>query len=385
MIAARNQARLKSTNAWTDLWRLRNQITEKIQLADAPLGLKIKDPNLNMYDYSALVGGDLDALKQKDPSIEIDLQKFVQMRTDWQRLADDEYSVDQELDSLKKGLDQNRADLKLAEDSSRLVLPTEEGKSVPDDQRAQIENAIYEFDAMYGVWCGLVYRLTLVPTDVLVLGLVIVMGLLGSSLQLVYVYITQYEQKSVSYYLIRPFFGIIMAFVIYIVAKAGIPLVTDATRLGTTTAINPYFISFIAIISGLMSERALGSLVRLGTNYFRDTDGAEPLRWARTDLSQAFQDAKRDPDKLRVLLKAKPSEWEDWIKAKEPMPGSAQVMIAGVLEKSRRDLFTDMPPEADQPPAHQQLHDREPEATESGQQGQAESDHFTPPAEPPSK
>jgi hypothetical protein len=33
------------------------------------------------------------------------------------------------------------------------------------------------------------------------------------------------------------------------------------------------------------------------------------------------------------------------ISGKESIPANAQTMIAGVLEKSRRDLFTDLPPE----------------------------------------
>jgi hypothetical protein len=361
---ARNQITGKQNKSWTDLLRIRDQLSEKVLPVDSALAIKLKDNTTSIYEYSTLVFQKLDQLQTKDPSISDDLRAFVQARVEWQKDAHAAYVLNEEIESLTKGIEANRTDLKLAEDSSRLVIQGEQGKTVPDDQRAQIENAIYEFDAMHDVWWGLVYRLTLIPSDVLVLALVIAMGLLGSSLQLVYVYVTQFEQKSVSYYLVRPFFGIIMAFVIYIVAKAGIPLVTDTTRLGTTTSINPYFISFIAIISGLMSERALTSLLRLGTNYFRDTDGTEQSRWARTDLTKSFQEANRDPDKLRKLLKAKTSEWDEWIKGKEPMPGSAQVIIAGVLEQDRRDLFTDIPPDADQKPQDQQSEQDEPKSKE---------------------
>jgi p-aminobenzoyl-glutamate transporter AbgT len=42
--------------------------------------------------------------------------------------------------------------------------------------------------------------------------------------------------------------------------KAGVPIVADASKLGGDTPINPYFVSFLAIISGLMSEKGIASL-----------------------------------------------------------------------------------------------------------------------------
>src|SRR3954469_21931310 len=48
--------------------------------------------------------------------------------------------------------------------------------------------------------------------------------------------------------------------VAFIVVKAGVPIVADASKLGGDTPINPYFVSFLAIISGLMSEKGIASL-----------------------------------------------------------------------------------------------------------------------------
>jgi len=139
------------------------------------------------------------------------------------------------------------------------------------DQRGLILNQVYELEAMrQSAIAYPIYKAVMFPTDLLVLALVVVMGLLGSSLLLSYIYVTQFADRPFAFYVMRPFFGIITAFVIYIVAKAGIPLIADPTRLGAAAPVNPYFISFLAILSGLMSERAIASLELLGASYFKD-------------------------------------------------------------------------------------------------------------------
>jgi hypothetical protein len=71
--------------------------------------------------------------------------------------------------------------------------------------------------------------------------------------------------------------------VIFIVAKAGVPVIADASKLGGEAPINPYFVSFIAIISGLMSENAIASVQARGAKFFGSDAG--PDRWAREDLN----------------------------------------------------------------------------------------------------
>jgi hypothetical protein len=65
--------------------------------------------------------------------------------------------------------------------------------------------------------------------------------------------------------------------------------------------INPYFISFLGIISGLMSEKALESLRQWGESYFRGRD-EQRERWARDELRQQFSEADRDLSVLKSIL-----------------------------------------------------------------------------------
>jgi hypothetical protein len=61
--------------------------------------------------------------------------------------------------------------------------------------------------------------------------------------------------------------------------------------------------------------------------------------------ARSLQDANRNPDNVRRLLNVEGSEFNAWISGKEAIPTNAQILIAGVLEMPRRDLFTDLPPE----------------------------------------
>ena len=68
-------------------------------------------------------------------------------------------------------------------------------------------------------------------------------------------------------YFLRLSVGALAALIIFIVAKAGVPIVADFSRLGGDAAINPYFVSFLAIISGLLSENAIANIQEQGTRF----------------------------------------------------------------------------------------------------------------------
>jgi hypothetical protein len=210
--------------------------------------------------------------------------------------------------------------------------------------RTRVENALFELHAGRFL-SNLVRALILTPPDILTLALVIMMGVLGSALQMTHALFKRNRVERAGVYFLRLSVGAITALVIFIVAKAGVPVIADASRLGGDAPINPYFVSFLAIISGLMSENAILSVQTQGARFFAQEVPPDQLRWARSNLREAFTKANRNPDNVKRLLNAEDGQFEAWMSGKEPMPGNAQTMIAGVLEMPRRDLFTDMPPE----------------------------------------
>lgn len=223
--------------------------------------------------------------------------------------------------------------------------PAAKASELDEATRSRIENALYELHSGRGMLGTFINRLVTTQPDILTLTLVLLMGILGSSLQMTYAFFKQHQLEKVGEYLLRVCVGAITALVIFIVAKAGVPVIADASRLGGDAAINPYFVSFLAIISGLMSDNAVRSVQNQGARFFGADAAAEPPRWARLDLREMFKASNRDPDRVRRLLQAKDDEFEDWVSGKRPMPANAQMLIAGVLQTPPRDLFTDIPPD----------------------------------------
>src|SRR5205085_10393071 len=133
----------------------------------------------------------------------------------------------------------------------------------------------------------------------LTLLLVILMGVLGSTLQITHAYFMKNQVQTIGGYFQRITVGAMTALVIFIVAKAGVPIIADASRLGGDASINPYFVSFLAIVSGLMSDNAVRSVQNQGARFFGADAAAEPPRWARLDLREMFKASNRDPDRVR--------------------------------------------------------------------------------------
>ena len=242
-----------------------------------------------------------------------------------------------EIETLQDGLKSGRTSLDalFAQISTRL----------DETNRSRIENALYELHAGRGPLAKFINRLVTTPPDILTLGLVILMGVLGSALQMTYALFKRNRVERPGAYFLRLSVGAITALVIFIVAKAGVPIVADASRMGGDAPINPYFVSFLAIISGLMSENAIHSVQAQGARLFANEETPEPLRWARFDLREAFRQANRDPEKVKRLLNAEDGQFDAWIGGEESIPGNVQTMLAGVLERPRRELFSDLPPD----------------------------------------
>jgi hypothetical protein len=228
-------------------------------------------------------------------------------------------------------------------------------KAIDPPTRARIDNVLFELFSS-----GTVIRhILLVPPEIMTLFLVVLMGLLGSSLQLTHQLFVRKEAESGGVYSLRLCVGAITALVIFIVAKAGVPVIADASKLGGDAPINPYFVSFLAIISGLMSEKAIISVQTQAAKYF-DSGATEMLRWARAEVRDAMTQSQRNPADVAKSLEISETVLEDWLSGDEPVPLAGQKLFAAVLNRPIRDLFSDIPPDGrpprptDPPPAPQE-------------------------------
>jgi hypothetical protein len=170
--------------------------------------------------------------------------------------------------TLKMNQDRVKAlqdNLRSLQDSLSVLIATQSGKQSIDQSAKttidgptleRVENALSELFTSTNFVGRFINSLIITPPDILTLTLVISMGLLGSALQMTHALFMHGRIKAIGVYFLRLTVGAITALGIFIVAKAGVPVITDASRLGGDAPINPYFVSFLAIISGLMSENA---------------------------------------------------------------------------------------------------------------------------------
>jgi hypothetical protein len=215
--------------------------------------------------------------------------------------------------------------------------------------RAKVEAVLYEITPIPGAVGIFMNRVITLPSDVLALSLVILMGILGSLLQIVYSFFRKdTPSEGLGIYFVRIAAGGITALVIFIVTKAGIPIIADASRLGGDAPINPYLISFLAIISGLLSEQAIASVQARGAQFFPANPTMDVPRWARMDLTQNASSDGKSIDQLATYLNLKPKAVTDILKGLVPATIPQQNAIVTYLHGSARDIFTDIAPaEAD--------------------------------------
>jgi hypothetical protein len=109
------------------------------------------------------------------------------------------------------------------------------------------------------------------PPSLLIPTLVLAMGALGSVIRLTVDFInTKQKVLPLSLFMFTPLLGMITAFAVFILIQAGVLIITQPPAEGAGPGqLNPYVISFIGIVSGLVSDRAIGKLSEVAGNLFK--------------------------------------------------------------------------------------------------------------------
>jgi hypothetical protein len=209
----------------------------------------------------------------------------------------------------------------------------------------RIVNTTAELNSLHDIWKGVVYRVALWTNDMLVLLLLISMGVLGSALNLLALFIAN-DEDSLSFgeYPLRLAFGAVLAIVMFIVAKAGIPILADTSKIGGNAPLNPYFISLLAIVSGLMSDRAMGTIRNVATSLLQSVGGADySPRYSRVTADEALTAANRKIDGLAALLGISADDARKLFSGNDKVPPDQQKLISAYLDRPIRELFSDLP------------------------------------------
>lgn len=191
----------------------------------------------------------------------------------------------------------------------------------------------YEFFDKFGM-----ERFLLIPSPVLVLMLTMGMGLLGSVVTVTWSFVRRDGDLTVRRFLTLPFVGMMSAFIIFIFINAGqLTLTAD----GTAAKLNPFVLSFVGIISGLLSERAYARISDVGSNFFKVDAGVS--RWGARLQQAMIEKGVTSAELARHLLT---SEEEVKRIADESIAATfeQQRLIAACLRMPIRDLFSDTEP-----------------------------------------
>lgn len=148
--------------------------------------------------------------------------------------------------------------------------------------------------------------------------LVMLMGLMGGFISLARSFVlVDAENPKPSDYFIRPLFGCVMAAVVYLGIKAGQFVLTDT---GPNDPLNPYSLSLIAFVSGLMGQSALGAIERWGAGLF--------ARLGHGSNAQQLQQSL-------ALTKARLDSAEEAIDRKAQTDGALTASAAPILAEAK--------------------------------------------------
>jgi predicted nucleic acid-binding Zn-ribbon protein len=106
--------------------------------------------------------------------------------------------------------------------------------------------------------------------------LVLLMGALGAILYLFPAYLTRVEPVTFAEIIVRLIFGMCVALAFYVVANAtiaGFSLTPDARQAGTSASLNPFTVSLIGIVAGVLAEDIAKWIQERGKGVFTQASG----------------------------------------------------------------------------------------------------------------
>jgi hypothetical protein len=178
------------------------------------------------------------------------------------------------------------------------------------------------------------------PPQMLVLQLTMVMGMLGSVITMTWSFIKKDSGFTFRRFLILPSVGAMSAFIIFVFVKAGQLTLTAG---GATEPLNPFVLSFVGIISGLLSERAYSRMAEVGGNFFKVEE--EKRRYG-VGLRAVLEESGIGEPELAGYLRLSDEDTAAIVDGTAGASPLHQQLVAACLRRSVRELFTDLPPEA---------------------------------------
>ncbi|SNZ19571.1 hypothetical protein [Cohaesibacter gelatinilyticus] len=272
-------------------------------------------------------------------------EKVKQLRAVYSPLYDERETRNEMINNLQKVIEVSQK----GGAQSILDAVQDKLKSVMNDEpsREQVTMAYAMAMKLHSLNSGLFPDFSTKQPVLVTLFLVLIMGGLGGLISLTQSFLSDSEpDPHPSYYIFRPILGILAAFAVFILVKAGVLVAAGATPNGTDS-LNPYFVAFLGVVSGLMAPNALKRIQVAGESLFRTSTDTDHGRYAiaipGTSLREKL-DGHSDQavPKLAHLLGVDQDKVEAWVSGSNPAPLNAQQVIAVLLDKEIFELFHDI-------------------------------------------
>ena len=181
------------------------------------------------------------------------------------------------------------------------------------------------------------------PRSMLTILVVLFMGALGGLITLVRALMSSGNHEievGIRAFLFTPLLGSVTAFAIFVLAKAGVLIVSDAGSEGGAY-LSPFFVSFLGLISGLLSIDALDTITNIAKRWF--VGSAKNIERWYTGSADLLEDADVISI-LAVLAEAPDQDVKDWLSGDKATPYNGQTVIAAAMKMQRGAIFTDIKP-----------------------------------------
>ncbi len=178
-----------------------------------------------------------------------------------------------------------------------------------------------------------------VPQELLTLFVVMGAGILGRAAFLLRTARTEKEAPWVSG-IVDPLFGAMLALVLFIVLKAGVLIAVDPRSIGQNGAeLNPFFLAFVGLIGGLLSEQILDKVRELGASLL--SEKAQGLKWAKERLRAEMAEKGLQAKTLADLLEQPVDVVNAWIAGVLGIPRLYQAAVAVWVGIRSEEIFED--------------------------------------------
>ncbi|MEM7181077.1 MAG: hypothetical protein AAF518_09200 [Spirochaetota bacterium] len=241
---------------------------------------------------------------------------------------------------------QRNAETQVIEAIQELVLAIQEHQKAQDLIKEVDDDHLKELLVELRYLTNLKFHyLATMPNQLLTLILTLSMGALGSTIFLTKELFNQSARnRALNWYLFRPFLGMVTAISIFVLVKSGqIVLTYNTSSEGVVSeALNPFFVSFLAIISGVLSEHAYEKIYKTGQSFF-DFEEQQDIRWG-VQLKREIEKQEKSIEELSKISQTPTQVIQEWVEETSPVPYAEQKVIAAWLGLPMRSLFTDLPP-----------------------------------------